>query len=96
LDTTQNCSTEVSITAVKSTSYEVQAVTINMVGGKWVMWCPGAKHTWIGTLKANGYTFASDAANPLQFAVDPQGGYDYVGGKGTVTQPDGIQVPFVP
>jgi hypothetical protein len=35
-----------------------------------------------------GYTFASDAKDPLQFQVDETKGYVYIHGSGTVTQPD--------
>ena len=51
------------------------------------MFCPGAFHTWVGTLTYAGYTFASDAARPLEFSVKRD--YTYAGGKGTVTSPDG-------
>jgi len=60
-----------------------------MLNGGWAVFCYGAKHTWIGTLTYAGYTFASDANDPLKFIVDENKGYVYVGGKGSVTSPDG-------
>jgi hypothetical protein len=59
-----------------------------MVNGGWAIFCWGAKHTWIGTLTYEGYTFASDANDPLQFQVDENEGYVYLHGTGTVTMPD--------
>jgi hypothetical protein len=56
-----------------------------------VYWCRGAKHTWIGRLTYEGYTFDSDDADPLQFMVTEKG-YIYVKGKGMVTMPDGKAV----
>jgi hypothetical protein len=53
------------------------------------MWCYGAKHTWLGCNSYAGYTFDSDADNPLQFMIDRGEGYLHIRGKGTVTQPDG-------
>ncbi|MFM8320636.1 MAG: NPCBM/NEW2 domain-containing protein, partial [Chloroflexota bacterium] len=58
---------------------------------KLLFWCYGAKHTWLGTLTYHGYTFASEAADPLTFVVDAALGYRYAGGSGTVTFPDGSQ-----
>lgn len=56
------------------------------------VFCPGAFHTWIGALTYAGYTFASDAARPLEFSV--YGSYTYAGGKGTVTLLDGSVKTF--
>jgi hypothetical protein len=56
------------------------------------MWGHGAKHTWIGKIKYQGYIFESDSKEPLQFKVDNDLGYIYLAGKGTVTFPDGHQV----
>jgi len=56
-----------------------------------VYWCRGAKHTWIGRITYEGYTFDSDDADPLQFMVNEKG-YIYVKGKGMVTMPDGKAV----
>lgn len=61
-------------------------------GTSWVLWCYGAKHTWIGELTYAGHTFASDDGDPLQFLIDEHKGYVYVAGKGTVTLPDGTSV----
>jgi len=64
--------------------------------GKPVIWCHGAKHKWIGKITYKGYVFDSDKENPLQFRVDKDKGYVYVGGRGTVTLPDGrvVKLPL--
>jgi hypothetical protein len=82
------CETDVTITAVQGTSFTVKG-KISMRNSQWVLWCYGAKHTWIGTLTYAGFTFTSDAADPLQFVIDQKRGYVYLGGKGSVTAPDG-------
>jgi hypothetical protein len=82
------CNTDVQITAVEGTSFSVTG-TISFRNGGLVVWCYNARHTWLGTLTYAGYTFASDPKDPLQFMVDQTRGYVYVGGKGTVTSPDG-------
>jgi hypothetical protein len=82
------CNTDVRITEVNGTSLSVSG-TISMRNGKFVIWCYGAKHTWVGTLTYADYTFASDAADPLQFIIDKNRGYVYLSGKGSVTAPDG-------
>jgi hypothetical protein len=81
----------VQITGVEGTSFTVKG-QITMRNDTWYVWCYDAKHTWIGTLTYSGYTFASDPNDPLQFRVDHNGGYVYIGGKGTVTKPDGSVV----
>jgi hypothetical protein len=43
-------------------------------------------------LSYKGYTFASDANDPLQFTIEQNHKYLYVQGKGAVTLPDGTQV----
>ncbi len=53
------------------------------------IWADGVTHTWIGKCTYRGYLFDSDAGKPLVFRVDKDNGYTYVGGKGTVTTPDG-------
>ena len=53
------------------------------------IWADGVTHTWIGRVSYNGYVFDSDQKQPLSFRVDKDHGYSYVGGKGTVTAPDG-------
>lgn len=60
--------------------------------GEFVIWCYGAEHKWIGVITYEGYVFDSDKENPLQFRVDKDKGYVYVGGRGTVTTPDGVVV----
>ena len=65
-------------------------VTFNPSGGyDQNSWADGVTHTWIGKVKYEGYLFESDAGKPLVFRVDKDNGYTYVGGKGTVTAPDG-------
>ena len=65
-------------------------VTFNPSGGyDQNIWADGVTHTWIGKVKYQGYLFDSDAGKPLVFRVDKDNGYTYVGGKGTVTAPDG-------
>ncbi len=88
LDTREKCNTNVTITGVNDKGFKVGG-TLSMHNDQFVLWCPGARHTWEGTLSSEGYTFESDASDPLVFVVDPQGGYEYVGGQGKVTQPDG-------
>ncbi len=58
-------------------------------GGSQNIWADGVTHTWIGRVSYNGYIFDSDQNKPLSFRVDKDHGYTYVGGKGTVTAPDG-------
>ena len=79
------------ITGVSGTGLTVSG-TIPFINGQIVVFCYGAKHTWIGTLTYSGYTFTSDATDPLQFTVVKDQGYVYVGGTGTVTSPDGSVV----
>lgn len=53
------------------------------------IWCHGFIHQFTGTVKVNGYTFVSDASDPLKFTVDRKKGYYYTSGKGTITDPKG-------
>jgi len=65
-------------------------VTFNPSGGyDQTIWADGVTHTWIGKCTYQGYVFDSNSGNPLVFRVDKDNGYTYVGGKGTVTAPDG-------
>jgi len=84
-----DCNSEVQITGVQGNTFSFRGTVISIRNGQMVIWCYGAKHTWIGTLIYSGYTFASDANDPLQFEVDQNRGYVYIGGSGTVTSPDG-------
>lgn len=93
LDTSSTCSTDATINGVDDSGFQVGG-TISMRDGAWALWCPGAKHTWTGTLSYEGYTFESDATNPLVFIVTADGAYQYLSGKGSVTQPDGEVVVF--
>jgi Tol biopolymer transport system component len=93
LDTQSSCTTDATINGVDDSGFQVGG-TISMRDGAWALWCPGAKHTWTGTLSYEGYTFASDATDPLVFLVTSDGGYQYVAGTGKVTQPDGQVIEF--
>ena len=84
----KQCSTNVNFTAVSGDSFTLTGGPIGVINGKLVLFCYGAKHTWLGTLTYAGYTFASDSNSPLQFTVTPEG-YQYISGTGTVTLPDG-------
>ena len=83
-----DCDTDAEITSVTGSSFEVGG-TISMRNGQFTLWCYGAKHTWMGTLSYGGYTFSSNANDPLQFTVTKDKGYVYTMGKGSVTFPDG-------
>ena len=88
-DYKQTCNTDVDINSVNGDSLGIKVnTTLTMINGGWAIFCWGAKHTWIGTLTYAGYTFASDAKDPLQFRVDETEGYVYIHGTGTVTLPD--------
>jgi hypothetical protein len=86
------CDTDVPITGVNGTQFTLGGGTLSMRNSKMTLFCWGAKHTWMGTLTYAGYTFASDATDPLVFEVTESQGYLYVGGKGTVTLPNGTAV----
>lgn len=87
-DLKESCSTDVQIKAVNGTSFTVGG-SIQFRNGNMYVWCYDARHTWMGTLTYAGYTFESDALDPLQFRVVEGVGYVYIGGKGKVTLPDG-------
>ena len=90
----QECGTDVNITAIDGDSFAVSGGTLAYINGSWVVFCWGARHTWIGTLTYAGYTFSSDEKDPLQFMFDRDRGYVYVGGTGSVTLPDKTIVMF--
>ena len=98
LDTQNSCTTDATISNVDGNTFRLTdeskiTLIFNPSGGlTFALWCPGAKHTWLGTLSYRGYTFASSDSDPLQFIVRSGGGYEYIGGTGTVTQPDGNRV----
>jgi hypothetical protein len=91
LDTQTSCRRDASILAVDDAGFQASG-TISMINGEFALWCPGAQHSWAGTLSYEGYTFASDAVRPLRFRVETDGSYKYVGGAGTVTQQDGSEI----
>ena len=89
------CSTDVGL---EMTAGQLQARAIpernvsgmaEIRGGRFVIFCVGAKHTLIGRVTLHGYVFDSDSKDPLRFVVGSDNGYVYVAGKGTVTSPDG-------
>jgi hypothetical protein len=90
-DLKDTCNTDVQITEVHGTSFSVKG-KISVRNDQMYVWCYDARHTWIGTLTYADYTFASDASDPLVFVVKENQGYVYMGGKGSVTEPDGTVV----
>ena len=91
-DVPNSCDGDIQIKGVNGTTLSVGGTKLPMINSKFVVFCYGAKHTWIGTLTYAGYTFASDATDPLQFEVVQDQGYVYTAGTGTVTSPDGSVV----
>jgi hypothetical protein len=89
----QTCGTNLTVNSVKNGRLGATVnEQITMINGHFSFFCWGAKHTWLGKLKYAGFTFDSDAQQPLQFTVDKDLGYVYIGGKGTVTYPDKTSV----
>ena len=85
------CNTDATITSVEGNSFEAGG-QISIRNGALALWCYGAKHTWKGRLTYAEHVFDSDNESPLQFMVDKDEGYVYLGGKGTVTLPDGTVI----
>ncbi len=85
------CDTDATIMSVDGNSFGAGG-QISIREGAFTLWCYGAKHTWEGRLTYANHVFDSDDENPLQFVVDKDKGYVYLGGKGTVTLPDGTAV----
>jgi hypothetical protein len=83
LDSQESCATDVSISDINDKMFTTSG-TLSMRNNEFVLWCPGARHTWLGSLSYEGYTFASDDADPLIFTIDNLGNYTYVSGKGQV------------
>jgi hypothetical protein len=92
-DFQDDCNTDVEITAVEGDSFSARGI-ISTRNDRFALWCYGAKHTWIGALSYAGYTFTSEASDPLQFRLDKNKGYVHIGGKGAVSLPDGTVVKF--
>lgn len=86
-----DCETDAEITNTGGKGFEASG-TFSIRDGRFVLWCWGAKHTWLGTLTYAGYTFVSGKTAPLQFTVTADRGYLHTGGKGTVTLPNGSTV----
>jgi len=59
-------------------------------------WNPGARHTLKGTNRIMGFTFMSDASDPLVFRMVQNEGYVYERGRGTVISPKGQRVVLGP
>ncbi|HUU55387.1 MAG TPA: tetratricopeptide repeat protein [Armatimonadota bacterium] len=59
------------------------------------IWRTGSIHKIKGTVNIRGFTFASDAADPLVFELAPEG-YTHKSGRGTVTAPDGRSWKLAP
>jgi hypothetical protein len=84
---------KVQISQKSDGSYHISGnvtVRFNPSGGyDQTIWADGVTHTWVGKVTYEGYVFDSDGSKPLVFRVDKDNGYTYVGGKGTVTEPNG-------
>ncbi len=91
-DVTQPCDTEVLIQDYDDSVFSYGLGKVSMIDGQFAFWCYGARHTWIGTIEYEDYTFTSDENDPMQFMVVEDIGYNFIGGVGTVTYPDGSQV----
>lgn len=89
-----NCGTDVPINAYENGVFTLGGGKIELMNGQLAVWCYGARHQWIGTIDYEGYIFASDVNDPLQFEIVKDTGYRFVGGIGTLTYPDGKQVPL--
>jgi len=85
--------TVLEINDVKGESFSITVKQGNLAirGGRMTIWCRGIEHIWIGKLSYASHTFDSTADDPLRFLL-VEGGYQYVGGAGTVTLPDGTRV----
>lgn len=89
LDSQESCSTDVSISDINEQIFTTSG-TLSMRNNEFILWCPGARHTWLGSLTYEDYTFASDDADPLVFTMDDLGNYTYVSGKGQVMHGDEV------
>jgi hypothetical protein len=88
---TEKCGTNSVMTGVTKEGLQVNG-SIAVINGNLAVFCPGARHTWKGTIAFGGYTFASEASNPLVFKVTQSDGYVYVSGKGVVKNSDGMSI----
>jgi hypothetical protein len=75
-------------------SRHVEGKFLILLDGRPVADCYGAKHTWLGKLTYNGYTFESDVDDPLVFTYVRNKGYVHLRGKGRVVMPDGKVILF--
>jgi len=85
------CDTDVMITG--ATGEELQTDGhVGVVGGEPTLFCPGARHKWLGTVEYGGFKVRSNRDDPLRFSVDANKGYVLAGGRGSITFPSGSQV----
>lgn len=87
-----DCGTDVPIQGYENGVFSVGGGKVAFMNGQLAVWCYGAKHQWIGTIDYEGYIFASDENDPLQFEIVKDAGYRFIAGVGTLTYPDGKQV----
>jgi len=87
----ESCTTDVEISDYDNGVFLLGGGGISIGGGDMLVFCYGAKHTWIDVVNYEGYVFASEEDDPLQFEVVKDVGYRSIGGTGTVTYPDGTQ-----
>ena len=88
-DGPSTCETDITITEVNGEELAFNARVLSITQNGISIWCYGATHVWTGTWTWHGYTFASDADDPLVFRLLESSGYTYISGSGTVTQPGG-------
>ena len=87
-----DCETDVPINAYENGVFSIGGGQVAFMNGQLAVWCYGARHQWIGTIDYEGYIFASDENDPMQFEIVKDAGYRFVGGIGTLTYPDGKQI----
>ena len=95
----KKCNTNVNIKDIEDGSLVVAEggiIHITTVDGELQMqiFCYGAQHTWLGTLTYKDHIINSNPDDPLRFEVSQTGDYKYLGGKGSVTFPDGSKNEF--
>lgn len=91
-DIQETCETDVPILDYADGVFSIGGGSVAFMNGQLAVWCYGAKHQWIGTIEYEGYIFASDENDPMQFEIVKDEGYRFVGGVGSLTYPDDTQV----
>ncbi len=91
-DIQETCETDVPILGFEDGVFSLGDGSISFRSGQLALWCYGAKHQWIGEIEYAGYIFASSEDDPVQFQVIQDLGYQFTGGIGRLTYPDGTQV----